>query len=95
MNQARRKRLAAVNMEEIKTLIETLRGKLDDAKVEIEAVKDEEDEAFNNLPESLQQGEQGQKMEEIVNTLDEIISNFDEDFQTIEGAIESFEGMEL
>lgn len=37
----------------------------------ISAVKDEEQEAFDNLPESFQDGEQGARMEEIIADLEE------------------------
>jgi type II secretory pathway pseudopilin PulG len=37
----------------------------------LEAVRDEEQEAFDNLSEGLQQGERGQQIEENANTLSE------------------------
>jgi len=65
MNDSRRKKLA-----------EAL-AKMQDAKVIIEEVRDEEQESFDNLSEGLQQGDKGQKMEEIVSQLDEAIEACD------------------
>ena len=50
------------------------RERLRKARDEIEAIKDEEQEAYDNLPESLQDGEQGEKMDENIGDLDEAIS---------------------
>lgn len=36
----------------------------------IESLRDEEQEAFDNLPESLQSGERGEKMESAIDALD-------------------------
>jgi hypothetical protein len=44
---------------------------VDEAKQIIEAVKDQEQEAFDNTAESLQGGERGQKMEEAIEALDD------------------------
>lgn len=42
--------------------IDTIRSKLEELAAEIESVKDEEQEAYDNLPESLQNGERGEAM---------------------------------
>lgn len=39
----------------------------------VSAAMDEEQEAFDNLPESFQDGEKGQRMEEIISNLDECV----------------------
>lgn len=57
MNNARRKSVA-----EALELIEKERNIL-------EEVKDEEQEAYDNLPESLQYGERGERMQENVDTI--------------------------
>lgn len=60
MNAMRRKRL-----QKALELIEQ-------AQDIISEVKDEEDEAYNNLPESLQESERGEAMSNNVDTLDEV-----------------------
>ena len=59
MNKIRRKQL-----QEASELIAKAQGI-------IESVKDDEQEAHDNLPESIQYGEKGQQMEEYIDMLDE------------------------
>jgi hypothetical protein len=63
MNRERRKRLAAL--------------KLDEVKAELESIRDEEQEAYDNMPESLQDGERGEAMAAIVDALEEVVSALD------------------
>lgn len=44
----------------------------------IESCKDEEQEAFDNLPESIQYGEQGERMEGFIDILENAIDQLDE-----------------
>lgn len=44
----------------------------------IESVKDEEQDAHDNLPESIQYGEKGQQMEEYIDMLDEAYGQCDD-----------------
>lgn len=67
MNKPRRKELARVI-----DLIEQAREIL-------EAVMDEEQEALDNMPESLQQSERGQAMEDYIYTMEEMLENLDTD----------------
>lgn len=41
-------------------------------------VKDEEEEAYENMPESLQGSERGEQMSECIDTLDEAINTLDD-----------------
>lgn len=66
MNKQRRKQLA-----EASALITK-------AQSIIESVKDEEQEAHDNLPESIQYGEKGQQMEEYIDMLDEAYGQCDD-----------------
>lgn len=66
MNKARRKQLA-----EASALIAQAQGI-------IESVKDDEQEAHDNLPESIQYGEKGQQMEEYIDMLDEAYGQCDD-----------------
>lgn len=67
MNKARRKELAAIIdlMEEVKD--------------RLEAVKGEEEEAFYNLPESIQNSERGEAMEANIYTIEELLDALDID----------------
>ena len=62
MNNERRKRLAALSQQ------------LVELKDDIQSVLDEEEEAFNNLPEGLQSGERGDVMQTTISSLDAAVS---------------------
>ena len=72
MNKIRRKN--------INTLIE----RLEELRSDAELILDEEQEAFDNLPESLQEAERGELMQESIEALEEAISSLEE-------ALENFE----
>lgn len=59
MNKQRRKELAKAS------------ELISQAQAIIESVKEEEEDAHDNLPESIQYGEKGEQMEEYIDTLDE------------------------
>lgn len=65
MNKARRSRLGDI-AEQLENLYE-----------DIEAVASDEREAYDNLPESLQESERGCMMEEAADELDDICSELD------------------
>lgn len=75
MNNARRKALrdALTRLEEVKGMIEICR--------------DEEQEAFDNMPESLQSGEKGQAAEDAISALEDAVNGFEEIVSQIEDAI--------
>ena len=52
---------------------ERIAALLDEARTALEYVKDEEQDAYDNMPEGFQNGERGEKMEECIAALDEII----------------------
>ncbi len=72
MNKQRRKQL-----HEAEELLEKAQGI-------IECVKDSEQEAYDNLPESFQYGERGQKMEETIDLLDELYDQCDDLLSSID-----------
>lgn len=65
MNKVRRKELARVV------------DLLDRARDLLETIRDEEQEAFDNLPESIQYSERGETMEGYIGTMDEILDYLD------------------
>lgn len=74
MNNDRRTRLGEV------------RDSLDDIITQIEELKDEEQEAYDNLPEGLQQSDRGDKMQTAIETMEEAISAIGDVQQTIDEA---------
>lgn len=76
MNNARRKQLQeAINL-------------IEQAKTLIEIVRDEEQDAFDNLPESLQSAGTGVKMEEAVSQMEEALSESENIVDALGSAIE-------
>lgn len=88
MNDARRKRLEAA-----KATLEQASDALIAASVEdtIDEVASEERDAFDNLPEGLQQGDKGQAMEAAADALDEAKSQVDSALEAIGEAINKIE----
>lgn len=78
MNKARRKKLG-----EIIDQLEYLREDLD-------AVASEERECYDNLPESLQEGERGCAMEEAADELDDICGELDDLKDRIQYVIDQY-----
>lgn len=54
--------------------------------LEIESVKDEEQEAYDNLPESMQNGDKGEKMSDAVNNLEYAFDSLTEVIDYLENA---------
>lgn len=63
------------------------RKELDRARVLIEQAE-EEQEAFDNLPESFQEGEKGQRMEEIISYMDDATSACEDIIGNLDSAAE-------
>ena len=76
MNNARRDQIA-----KIKETLEDLRGKIED-------LQSEEQEAFDNMPESLQQGDRGQASEAAAEALQSAFDSVDEAVGYLESASE-------
>lgn len=84
MNRQRRAALKLVmgQLEEIKALI-------GQAAEDLGAIKDEEQEALDNMPESLQEAERGQAMQEYIDTMDSVLDSLtDLDLDDLYGQIE-------
>ena len=72
MNEGRRKKLG----DAMKALSE--------AQSIVDQVKDDEQEAFDNLPENMQSGDKGTTMEQTIETLEEISSNLGDAISELE-----------
>jgi exonuclease VII small subunit len=76
MNNTRRKELCAIIQK-----IEVIQN-------DLEQVRDEEQECFDNLPEGIADSERGEKFEECIDNLDSAISSIEEAIEYINGARE-------
>lgn len=76
MNKDRRDRLT-----EIISIIQ-------EQMAELESIKEEEDEAFNNLPEGIQCSEKGEAMEENVTEMDDIYSDLESTIDRLQELID-------
>lgn len=77
MNKQRRNRLQKVI------------DQLEELKVEVSSICEEEQEAYDNMPESLQDGEMGSQMYENISTIEDQESNFDELIENLQEVIEA------
>ena len=77
MNKQRRNRLQKV-IDQLKEL-----------KVEVSSICEEEQDAYDNMPEILQDGESGSQMYENISTLEDQESNFDELIENFQEVIEA------
>ena len=76
MNKQRRNRLQKVI------------DQLEELKVEVSSICEEEQESYDNIPESLQDGERDSQMYENISTLEDQESNFDELIENLQEVIE-------
>ena len=58
--------------------IDKILARLQDCIVELEQIRDDEQEAFDNLPEGLQYSERGEMMEEYISDIDDVLSNLED-----------------
>lgn len=62
---------------------------LEELKQEVSSICEEEQEAYDNMPESLQDGERGSQMYENISTLEDQESNFDDLIESLQEVVES------
>lgn len=74
MNAHRRSRLKAIA------------GTLRELQAALEEIRDEEQGAFDNMPESLQSGKGGQKSQEAITSLDDAQTLFEDTLNFVEAA---------
>ena len=83
MNRIRRKSLRTIlgQMDELSTVLETVKEALQD-------VLNEEQEAYDNLPEGLQESDRGQQMQEYIDALEGVVDSLGElDIEDLYGTI--------
>ena len=84
MNRIRRKSLRTIlgQMDELSTVLETVKEALQD-------VLNEEQEAYDNLPEGLQESDRGQQMQGYIDALEGVVDSLGElDIEDLYGTIE-------
>ncbi len=73
MNNARRRRIS-----ELKTQIDFANNQLKDANKKLSSILSEEQDAFDNMPESLQSSYRGMCSEDAIDTMEEASEKLDE-----------------
>jgi len=85
MNQDRRAKIEAA-VEELRSALETMQ----ELHATLESLRDEEQEAFDNLPEGLQQADRGQSMEAIASALDDAVDTLSSALGDIDNVADDF-----
>ena len=73
--------------EQRRAIIENILERLNDILNELEALRDEENAEYKNLPKAWKQGEQGEKMEDVLENLEDALGSLDEVVCYLEDAI--------
>lgn len=90
MNNDRRKSLEALTKgldairEEAAEAMLGFAGRLRDLHAELESLRDEEQETYDNMPESFQNGDKGQAAEAAASALDTAAGNLDSKISEVE-----------
>lgn len=74
MNNARRRQIDRVRREVLPPAMESLASALSD----LEGIEEEEQGAFDNMPEGLQAGEKGEMSQEAISKLEDAINTLNE-----------------
>ena len=61
-----------------RALLQKVVEMMGDARSLLEEIRDDEQDAFSNLPESIQESERGEQMEEYVYAMEELIDNLED-----------------
>ncbi|MDR1691069.1 MAG: hypothetical protein LBR42_04415 [Candidatus Methanoplasma sp.] len=67
--------------------ISELTEQLSGIRIELEEIKDEEENKYDNLPEAFQNGEKGEQFQEAINALEEAVSSLDDAESTLGGLV--------
>ena len=77
----------------LKSVIDTAAGKLDDARSIMETAKDEEQEYYDNMPENMQNGDKGSNAQTAIDALESAESAYQEAQEAAEGISSQLEEM--
>lgn len=86
MNKETRKQLS-----KLRDKVDSLKSQLLDLSEQVQEIRDEEDDKYYNLPDSLQESKVGKTIMEGEESLDEIIYNFEQVESEFDTLLESFE----
>ena len=80
MNAQRRKALKQIvkDLEEAKDAAAKLDATLSDVKGDLESLRDEEQEYYDNMPESMQGGDKGDTAQTAINAMEEALSSLED-----------------
>ena len=68
--------------------LEKISNRIDDLKIDIESIRDEEQDKLDNMPENLQGSERYSLMEDAISNLDDALSYLDDVSDAINNATE-------
>ena len=79
MNNNRRKTLKSLikQLEEVYEKFENLKSDCEEISQAISDIRNEEEEAYDNLPEGIQESERGERMQEVIEHLESAIDEID------------------
>lgn len=69
--------------------LQTVIDKLEELKFEVSSICDQEQEAYDNMPESLQESERGSSIYDNVCNLEDQLINFDDIIENLQEIIEA------
>lgn len=85
MNKETRKQLS-----KLRDKVDSLKSQLLDLSEQVQEIRDEEDDKYYNLPDSLQESKVGKSIMEGEESLDEIIYNFEQVESEFDTLLDSF-----
>lgn len=95
MNKVRRKTLESIQekLKGFRSETDFLGGVLEEFREDIESVMEDEEMAYDNLPESLQDAERGENMQSAIDAMGNAIDSVDEAISALENAIDEIDGL--
>lgn len=73
--------------KDVRKKIQDLIEQLDAIKTRVEELRDDEDNKYSNLPDSLQSSEKGEKMQEAIDNLDSAFGSIEETMDFLQEAM--------
>lgn len=86
MNKQRRDEIAKIIAQ-----IDNFKGELETQRDELDTIKSDEEDAFNNMPESLQESERGQASQAAAEKLQEAYEAIDNACTSLQEALDAME----
>lgn len=95
MNNSRENRLLDLknNLEDINKEVGKLMERLEQVKNGIDIIRDDEEKAYDNLSESLQDSDIGENMQTAMEFMESAMDDVDFIVDNLQGAVQGFEGV--